>query len=139
MFIIETYGLKLFFYLYSCQMETDIPHSTITPTWTTPQPNHNRSTTASFSTESTTITKRTIFQTLIALELNDSINNRKLVPVPECNGPGYHQANKCNEYYECVPTFWWYQPMLRSCAKGFFFSTGNKKPCDKPPHVICFF
>ncbi|KAK9873891.1 hypothetical protein WA026_002244 [Henosepilachna vigintioctopunctata] len=48
---------------------------------------------------------------------------------PECSavGAGKFAAAKCNEYYECSSTLWWWNQSLNTCPQDQAFSIASKQ------------
>ncbi|XP_063905743.1 uncharacterized protein LOC135124541 isoform X2 [Zophobas morio] len=61
----------------------------------------------------------------------EAIGCRLPVTEPKCFEPGQYPAHKCNQYYECVPYFWWWRPELKDCPKGQGFATSVMRCVDK--------
>ncbi|KAK9745674.1 hypothetical protein QE152_g6673 [Popillia japonica] len=55
---------------------------------------------------------------------------------PNCTNVGRHWGPSCTQYYDCVTVWWWYEPRLRSCPSGSWFSY-SAQDCVSPTQSEC--
>ncbi|KAJ3638031.1 hypothetical protein MTP99_001440 [Tenebrio molitor] len=53
------------------------------------------------------------------------------IPKPACYGSSKHPAPSPNQYYECVPFLWWWQPTLKACPEGQNFVSSVAQCVDQ--------
>lgn len=51
-----------------------------------------------------------------------STGSTTTVGPPTCSSHSYSKGPTCSQYYECVAKWWWYEPVLRTCNDGYYFS-----------------
>ncbi|KAJ3628657.1 hypothetical protein MTP99_015953 [Tenebrio molitor] len=67
---------------------------------------------------------------LRAVTLVPTTSTIPTVTAPPCFEASKFPATNCNEYYECVPVWWWWEPRLQICPDGQGFDNDNLSTND---------